>query len=290
MNNYIKRKLLEDLKVKHYTSNPEIPLDLSRDNLYRTLKLVKDENKLIIQDLIHGTCYSKIASDIKNKFENYSNNFRNFYAFRTNDTLKEVRRILNESDNSYFVGGTVRDILSGKVPKDYDFCTDIPYDDLSKLFKENGFRTDECGKNFLVLIVSKNGYQFEIANFRSDENIIEGRHNTSVRIGNIYEDSARRDFYINAIYVNTKTLNVIDPTGYSIEDLDNNILRFIGNHKDRIKEDYLRVIRFYKFINRGYIPYPKHLKVVREMFSESIKNTSPERIRNELESIIQLRK
>ena len=72
----------------------------------------------------------------------------------------------NESNNTYLVGGCVRDILLGKIPKDYDLVTDVPMDRIEILFLENGWKVDSVGKHFLVMFVQKNGEQFEIANFR----------------------------------------------------------------------------------------------------------------------------
>lgn len=80
----------------------------------------------------------------------------------------EVVKTLQKSKNSALVGGCVRDALIGKTPKDFDFVTSIPMDELKVMFKEAGFKVQEEGKQFLVLIVSKDGEQYEIANYRQD--------------------------------------------------------------------------------------------------------------------------
>jgi tRNA nucleotidyltransferase/poly(A) polymerase len=286
MNNYIKRILQEKIKLIHYKENSDVILDYSEQSLKFNYSILKDNNAFIVYDLLHNTYISKESKELKELITNLSNKFRKYVVLESSKILKEVTNILNISENSYFVGGTVRDILIDRIPKDYDFCTDIPYEELSLLFKKQGFKTIESGKNFLVLNVQKDNQTFEIANFRKDSNNINGRNNTSVQIGTIYEDAERRDFYINSLYINTKTFEIEDPTSYGIEDLLSNKLRFVGNPKDRLKDDYLRAIRFYKFMSRGFEPHPSHLKIVREMFSECISNTSHERIRTELESII----
>ena len=84
--------------------------------------------------------------------------------------LLELKMILTSfSTESYLVGGCVRDYLLGKTPKDYDFVTDIPYDELERIFRDAGWGVSRTGENFLVMNVSKGGVQYEIANFRCDK-------------------------------------------------------------------------------------------------------------------------
>jgi len=122
----------------------------------------------------------------------------------------------------------------------------------------------------------------------SNENDIDGRHPNSVDIGTIKDDCQRRDFSVNSLYANTKTLKVIDPSGYGIDDVNTRTLRFIGNPKDRIQEDFLRGWRFYRFVSKGFKPENKSLKAVRENWNTIYKQSNPERVRNELEKMCKI--
>jgi len=84
--------------------------------------------------------------------------------------LREVLYILEtETVNSCLVGGAVRDAMMGLKPKDWDFVTSTPYDDLKQIFLNHNFSVKETGANFLILMVVKDGQEFEIANYRTDK-------------------------------------------------------------------------------------------------------------------------
>lgn len=205
-----------------------------------------------------------------------------------NSKLKHIFHILSQfSGNNYLVGGCVRDSFLGLPIKDYDIVTDVHMDISSPEFEKNGFKVKECGEAFLVLNISKDGEQWEIANFRKDNVSLDGRRPTSVEIGTLNEDAHRRDFTINAIYEQPSTGEILDPTGKGLSDIKNKTLRFIGNPKERIKEDYLRVFRFYRFLaTKNLSPDPKSLKACRGLFNEAYEKTTPERVRLELERLI----
>ena len=139
-----------------------------------------------------------------------------------NNTLLQLYLLLsNLSSNTYLVGGCVRDMLLGIEPKDFDIVCDIDLDLVSQTLQKNGWKVDEAGKQFLVMIVSKNNEQFEIANFRNDGNYSDGRRPDSVSIATINEDCIRRDFTVNSLYFNPFTNQVLDPTGKGLQDLQN---------------------------------------------------------------------
>ena len=247
----------------------------------------------LLSDLLQLTSMGKITKplstitrDILWDFSEAKVTFMNTY----NNFPEEVKILCSHlsllSEESYFVGGCVRDVLIGKEPKDFDFVCDVNYDKLVKYFTNEGYTVKEKGKQFLVLIISRNEHQFEIANFRKDSTYTDGRRPDSVDIGTIEDDSQRRDFTVNAVYVNTKTFVVKDPIGQGIDDINTKTLRFVGNPKNRIKEDKLRVFRFYRFISKGFKADKKSLQACREHFSEATKTVAPERIRAEIEKII----
>lgn len=188
------------------------------------------------------------------------------------------------SPNVFLVGGAVRDLLLGFKPKDFDFVTDTPMADLVAAFEEGGFKVSQTGVAHFVLNVSLNDFIIEVSNFRKDK-VCDGRH-ADVEVGTITDDANRRDFTVNALYINTRSGEVIDPTNNGLHDIKANVLRFVGRPKDRIREDWLRVFRWYRFLGKGFRPDPKSQRAVREMFNEAFANTTPERVRAELEKMV----
>ena len=203
--------------------------------------------------------------------------------------LLEIFTILkSQSNENYLVGGCVRDKLLGLDPHDYDIVTDVPIAVSQPLFEDNGWKVKECGEAFLVLNISKNGHQFEIANFRKDGISLDGRRPESVEIGTIDEDARRRDFTVNALYEDPFTGIILDPTGLGKEDIENKTLRFIGKAVDRIQEDNLRVFRYYRFLAKGFKAERNSIKACRRFFNDVYLNTTPERVRLELEKMVGL--
>lgn len=203
-----------------------------------------------------------------------------------NNNLLQIFVILKSySNNNYLVGGCVRDFLTGKIPKDFDIVTDVQMDTIEEAFKTNGWSVDSVGKQFLILFVSKNGEQYEIANFRKDVGFSDGRRPDQAIIGNLETDAARRDFTVNSIYYDPFNDTYLDPNN-GMKDVKNKTLRFIGRPEDRIKEDYLRIFRFYRFLSKGFTPDKRSLKACREYFNEAYLKTTPERVRVEIERIV----
>ena len=204
--------------------------------------------------------------------------------------LMEIFMILDTySKNSFIVGGATRDYLLGKEPSDYDIVTDIDLTKLEEIFTTAGWSVSTTGKAFLVMNISKNGDVFEVSNFRKDGSYTDGRRPDSVTVGTLEEDAHRRDFTVNSLYLRFEkdgTETLLDPTGQGKADLDKRILRFIGKPEDRIKEDYLRVFRFYRFLAKGWRPDQKSLVACRTLFNEAYEKTTPERVRAELEKLI----
>ena len=89
------------------------------------------------------------------------------FSFELDATII-LEKLYENSRNSYLVGGSVRDILLGKTPKDFDFVTDLSYDKLKEIFSSKEFSFKETGKQFLVFNLNYNGVDYEIANFRKD--------------------------------------------------------------------------------------------------------------------------
>lgn len=204
-----------------------------------------------------------------------------------NLVLEVFLHVRNKGYTIYMVGGCVRDKLLHKSSKDIDLVTDMPLDMLESELIQNGWSIKAVGLNFLVTIVSKNGFQFEIANFRKDGVYENGRSPTSVEIGTLHEDAERRDITINALYYCPFDDLILDPNGKGVNDLNDGIIRLIGNPNDRIKEDNLRILRVYRFKNRYNFTIEKNtLKACRKNFSNLLENIPSQRIINEIEMIV----
>jgi len=211
----------------------------------------------------------------------------------TNDpVLLEVSMILlSVTDESYLVGGAVRDVLFGKEAKDYDFVVgNTGYDNLSDAFQFAGWTTKETGKEFLVLMVTKvindKRYEFEVALFRKDGMYSDGRRPEGVETGTMLEDAMRRDFSINSLYFSLKAGKVVDPTHKGVQDLRDRVLRFNGRAKDRMEEDYLRMYRGLRFLKNFNLTWARGTeRVFNRMFLENSQKVNPQRVLNELNKI-----
>ena len=161
--------------------------------------------------------------------------------------LKELMRLLSSSGKEcYIVGGAVRDLLLGyKKFKDIDLTTSLSVEQLKQIFDQNQIRFDDRALKYGCLTVSNKKRNFQITSFRKDIRTF-GRAADIEFVENIEEDAKRRDFTINAIYCSYSG-QIIDPLG-NLEDLNKIKLDFIGDPEFRIKEDYLRILRFFRFV------------------------------------------
>src|SRR2546428_6225482 len=152
---------------------------------------------------------------------------------------REIAARLRESGHvAYLAGGCVRDIVRGETPKDFDIATDARPEVVQQLFS----RTYAVGAHFGVILVVENGFQFEVATFRSDEAYIDGRHPSAVHFSSPEEDAKRRDFTINGMFYDPVAEEVIDFVG-GRADIAAKLVRAIGDTAQRFAEDRLRMLR-----------------------------------------------
>lgn len=203
--------------------------------------------------------------------------------------VKEAIDLINEGfpgEGVYIVGGAVRDLITGKKPKDFDLVSNIDFDDLKELFESYGWDSDETGKTFGVLRVRKYGEEIEIAKFRKD--IHDGENKTRVEDGNMSEDAHRRDLTINALYLEYPSGKIHDPTGMGIYDIKNKRIRFVGDPDTRLKEDYSRLLRFFKFIKKmGFNPDPESFEAVKRNIVK-LKDVSSDKLAKEIETVTKI--
>lgn len=159
------------------------------------------------------------------------------------DIFKRLAKLFNENGFSLFmIGGTSRDYLLKLEVFDYDFVSDATPEDMKKFLPDANYSFEKYGSVKIKL----DGVHADITTFRKEEEYLDYRHPSKITyVKTILEDYVRRDFTINAIYID-KDMKVIDPSG-GLEDLKNKVIRFIGDPETRIKEDPLRILRAERF-------------------------------------------
>lgn len=145
---------------------------------------------------------------------------------------------------AYVVGGCVRNTLMGQSAKDIDFTTDAHPEIVTELAEEAGIKVIPTGIEHGTVTLISDGMPFEVTTFRRDV-ATDGRRATVAFSDNVTDDARRRDFTINALYADAGG-NVVDPLN-GLPDLHVRRLRFVEEADQRIKEDYLRSLRFFRF-------------------------------------------
>lgn len=144
--------------------------------------------------------------------------------------------------NAYLIGSSSRDFLLGKDIDDYDIAVDCPIENVAPLFEK---KMDKYLMYGSIVVTYKNN-KFDITSFRKEEKYKDHRHPSSISFtNNMNEDFIRRDFTINAIYIDLKG-NIFDFSS-GVSDLNGCLIRMIGDPKVRIKEDPLRILRAIRF-------------------------------------------
>ncbi len=145
---------------------------------------------------------------------------------------------LETKGEAYLVGGAVRDLILNRPPKDYDIATDLRAREVLELFPQGKY----VGKSFGVVLVEG----IEIATYRKDHyEQMDGKSCKVEFVPTIREDLARRDFTMNAMAYHPER-GLVDPY-LGIESLNHGIIEFVGNPRDRIREDYCRLLRLVRF-------------------------------------------
>ena len=145
----------------------------------------------------------------------------------------------------FFVGGCVRNAILGIEIGDFDIAIKCEPDKTIQELKKNNIFYEDYAKRYGLIVAIIDGKKYEITSLREDYNQ-KGRSTDVKFTSDLKKDAQRRDFTINAIYLSSQG-NIIDYFG-GCEDLENHIVRFIGNAEKRIKEDYIRIFRFNRFL------------------------------------------
>lgn len=199
------------------------------------------------------------------------------------DALKVLYRLKTHDHLAYLVGGGVRDLLLARRPKDFDISTDAHPQQIKKLFR-NCFI---IGRRFRLCHVRFGRKVVEVSTFRKQAEPDEG--DTLIRRDNTFgtpeEDAFRRDFTVNALFYDIATFSVIDFVG-GLADLDQRVIRTIGDPGVRFREDPVRMLRAVALAARlGFTIDRDSVEAIRTLRSEIVKS-SPARLLDEFYKIL----
>ena len=184
---------------------------------------------------------------------------------------------------AYAVGGCVRDSLLGRTAHDWDLCTSALPQQVMELFG-----TEQCiptGLQHGTVTIKYGGQLYETTTFRTEGSYTDGRHPDAVQfVPDVREDLARRDFTINAMAYN-EAEGLVDPFGGQ-KDLQNGLLRAVGEPQQRFTEDALRILRLYRFAARfGFALDTATARAARQL-APHLDCISAERIQEELAKLL----
>ena len=184
---------------------------------------------------------------------------------------------------AYAVGGCVRDSLLGRTPQDWDLCTSARPEQVLALFGEG--QCIPTGLQHGTVTIKYGGRLYETTTFRTEGAYTDGRHPDEVHfVPDVRQDLARRDFTINAMAYNDAE-GLIDPFGGQ-QDLQQGILRAVGDPATRFEEDALRILRLYRFAARfGFAIDPPTGQAARALCAH-LDCVSVERIEEELSKLL----
>ncbi|WP_304616806.1 CCA tRNA nucleotidyltransferase [Paracoccus sp. (in: a-proteobacteria)] len=205
-------------------------------------------------------------------------------AILNDDALIRVLDALEaRGARAWLVGGVVRNALLGEPVSDIDIATDAPPTEVSLLAEAAGLRAVPTGIDHGTVTLVADGRGFEVTTFRRDVET-DGRHAVVAFSTDLAEDAARRDFTINALYAD-RAGRVLDPVG-GLPDLAARRLRFVGEPEDRIREDYLRILRFFRFFAQyGREAQPRALAACAAL-RDGLARIAPERVGAEMRKLL----
>ena len=196
--------------------------------------------------------------------------------------LKVIQQIIAAGGKVYIVGGAVRESLLGTNPQEFDIATDIPANVLKKLFPDAKLISPSA---YLVFRFSRSGYKFEVARMRRDFNY-SGRHSRVVFTSKLKEDLQRRDFTVNALAYDPKGNEIIDLFNGK-KDIENRVIRSIGNATVKFQEDKLRMLRAIRFAARLNFRLADDVECAIKSLSSEILTLSRELVRREISKMLE---
>ena len=203
----------------------------------------------------------------------------------SSNALNTLNIIQASGGEAYLVGGCVRDMVLSQKPHDEDITTSLTPEQVINLFESKGYEVIPTGLKHGTVTVMMDGEGYEITTFRKDGDYSDGRHPDSVEFStDVNDDCSRRDFTFNAMYYDGK--EIIDTYGGQ-KDIEDKVIRTVGDPDERFNEDALRMMRAVRFSSKlGFEIAPE----VTESISKNkalIHNISAERIYSEMTKTIQ---
>ena len=197
------------------------------------------------------------------------------------DVKNIIKVIEDHGQVAYAVGGCVRDSILGKEPHDWDITTSAKPEEVKSYFK----KTFDTGIEHGTVTVLINGVGYEVTTYRVDGKYEDGRHPKQVTFtASLEEDLKRRDFTINAMAYNERD-GLVDLFG-GIQDLNNGIIRAVGNPRERFSEDALRMLRALRFAAQlGFEIEKETIEAIKEL-APTLSKISAERIQVELVKLV----
>lgn len=192
-----------------------------------------------------------------------------------------IDKLYEKGYEAFAVGGCVRDVVMGRNPHDWDITTNA----LPEIVKETFNKTIDTGIKHGTVTVMIKRVGYEVTTYRIDGEYTDGRHPKEViYTSDLAEDLKRRDFTINAMAYNYRT-GIIDKFN-GVEDIENKIIRCVGNPTDRFKEDALRMLRAIRFSAQLDFSIDKETYEAIKLLAENLSLISKERIQAELTKTI----
>jgi poly(A) polymerase len=189
-----------------------------------------------------------------------------------------VSRLIGAGHQAFLVGGAVRDLLLGQQPGDFDIATDASPQQIVELF----LHTQPVGEAFGVVLVIQDGVAVETATFRTEGSYLDRRHPARVALtGDLVTDAQRRDFTVNALYLDPAQGRILDPVG-GIADCRRRLLRTVGDATDRLREDALRLLRAPRLAAQCRLTVDPATKAAMATQKEGLRQVAAERIGQEL--------
>ncbi len=187
----------------------------------------------------------------------------------------------NRNAELRLVGGSIRDILIKREIRDIDSATILEPNSVVEILKENSIEYDDFAIRYGSIIAYPNNKKIQITSLREDINQL-GRHTSVLFTKDWKKDAARRDFTFNALYLGEDCKLYDYYNGQ--QDLQAKVIKFIGDIEDRIKEDYLRIYRYFRFLGLFDLPLinKKTQAIVEKYIHESLSVLTNDVIRQEV--------
>ena len=226
---------------------------------------------------------NKIFSSSKNLNEQ-ATSFETLKKSKAINQLFSAIESYSKNSEIRYVGGCIRKILNNEKIDDIDFAVNLKPTECIEVLNKKNIKFYETGIDHGTLTAIIDNYKFEITSLRKDLNT-DGRHAEVAFSTDWHEDASRRDFTINSIYSDIDG-NLYDPFDGK-KHLQIGKIEFIGNSEKRIKEDYLRILRYIRFfINYSKLPHNEKVKKVIKQNLNGVTNISSERLLDEFKKII----